>query len=137
MLTPEQIEECARAASKHSATLGKGDVLAWMTRGEYLRLARAVEAATLATVTPLVQQREPLFYTVFCLADHQGAPLALPQYSHQHESGVLDLVLAGARREGFQGTAQERMAELGWRVGPVFASAFLSGATKGDDHGNV
>ena len=56
MLTPEQIEECARAASKHSATLGQGDVLAWMTRGEYLRLARAIEAATLATVTPLLRQ---------------------------------------------------------------------------------
>lgn len=66
------------------------------------------------------QRHAPIFYTVFC-GDYQGAPLALPGYSHQYESGVLDLVLAGARREGFKGTVQRRMKALGWRVGAVFA----------------
>lgn len=58
-----------------------------------------------------------LFYTAL---SSDGIPL--PAYSRHTEHAVLDAVLSGARREGFKGTAAERMKELNWTVGPVFAA---------------
>lgn len=99
------------------------------SRGPYDLLLRALAATVGDRAKRLVAdleadwwaERRPMFYTVLCENPLQGGTLALPAYSSDTESGVLDLVLAGARREGFQGKAQERMAELGWRVGRVFA----------------
>lgn len=63
---------------------------------------------------------KPDFYTAFG-STLDGGEVAMPEYAHYNETGVLEKVLAGARREGFSGTAAERMVELGWRVGPVYA----------------
>ena len=62
---------------------------------------------------------KPDFYTAFGSTLDDGE-VAMPEYASYNETGVLEKVLAGARREGFKGTAAERMVELGWRVGPVY-----------------
>lgn len=64
---------------------------------------------------------EPEFFTVF--ASHNGGKIALPGYSNETEKGVKDLVLQAARQEGYKGTVAGRLLELGWWIGPVFASS--------------
>lgn len=61
----------------------------------------------------------PVFYSVFANVD--GRTVALPQYSGRTENIVLDKVLEAAEREGYKGTAADRIKELGWWVGPVYA----------------
>lgn len=63
---------------------------------------------------------EPEFYTVF--AGHEGGWVPLPGYSNETKMGVKDLVLQTARREGYRGTVDGRLLELGWRIEPVFAA---------------
>ena len=63
----------------------------------------------------------PVFYSVFANAD--GRTVALPQYSGWTENIVLDKVLEAAEREGYKGTGADRIKELGWWVGPVYADA--------------
>lgn len=61
----------------------------------------------------------PAFYSVFANAD--GRTVSLPQYSGWTENIVLDKVLEAAEREGYKGTGADRIKELGWWVGPVYA----------------
>lgn len=70
--------------------------------------------------TPAPVGVEPAFYTVF--AKFEGAPIPLAQYSASSETGVLERVMDAARKEGYTGHPQDRMTELGWVVGPVYAA---------------
>ena len=48
--------------------------------------------------------------------EHEGHLIALPEYAAASQHAVAEKVLDGARREGFAGTAAERLAALGWTV---------------------
>ena len=65
---------------------------------------------------------EPDFYTA--CAWHEGGGvgewIAMPGYSNETEHGVKHLVLKAARNEGYKGTADGRLLELGWEIRPVF-----------------
>lgn len=67
----------------------------------------------------------PDFYTA-CAPYQEGSKvdwIPLPGYSNETERGVENLVLEGARKEGYTGNASRRMMELGWEVRPVYLAA--------------
>lgn len=63
-------------------------------------------------------QPKPDFYTA-CGYDDTGKLIALPGYSDVTEHGVKNRVVIRAREEGYKGTADARLAELGWEVLPA------------------
>lgn len=65
-----------------------------------------------------VEPGTPDFYTA--CGRHEDGRIALPAYSNATEQGVMALVLEGARREGYKGTAADRLLELGWAIRPVY-----------------
>jgi hypothetical protein len=46
--------------------------------------------------------------------------IPLADYAGANEREVKEKVLQRAEREGFRGTAAERLAELGWTIEPVY-----------------
>lgn len=92
----------------------RGEVSKWRTRFFDFAAAREEE---LASIAPAEAKGD--VYGVFFTTD-DGLTLRISGYVGDTETEVLGHVLARARREGFTGTAQERMAELGWRVEPMF-----------------
>lgn len=113
-----------RAQHAHIADLEvthQRELAAYRTTVENLeRKVEELEAA------PAAQAVEPEFFTVF--ASHNGGKIALPGYSNETEKGVKDLVLQAARQEGYKGTVSGRLLELGWWIGPVFASPYEAAA---------
>ena len=60
-------------------------------------------------------------YTVFGEDNSRLVPLF--EYTSATQWEVKAKVLATARREGYKGTVDDRLAELEWRLGPVYAGA--------------
>jgi hypothetical protein len=88
---------------------------------EALESIRALATRLAAPVQPQAPSDvEPEFYTVF--GEHEGGWIPLPGYSNETERGVKDFVLQTARKEGYKGTAEGRLFDLGWRIGPVYAA---------------
>lgn len=58
-------------------------------------------------------------WAVYCKSDEYSLPIRLPGYAGSI-SEVRKQVMDGARREGFTGSFEERMAELGWWLEPLF-----------------
>ena len=61
----------------------------------------------------------PCGYAVFA-QEGDGPVIRIPGYDGSTEAEVKGHVLSRARREGFKGNADERMAELGWWVEPIY-----------------
>lgn len=59
----------------------------------------------------------PIYYTAYGL--HEGVWTPLPQYLDLTEYGVKGMVLAAAQEEGYKGSVDDRLNELGWKIWPV------------------
>ncbi|MEO0817752.1 MAG: hypothetical protein AAFX86_10665 [Pseudomonadota bacterium] len=83
-------------------------------------------SAQLAPLVPLRlppgyghEKRKPVAYMPF---GAEGEILvALPEYAGRNEAEVLSRVMARAIKEGYQGTAQDRLFSLGWIIKGVYA----------------
>lgn len=71
--------------------------------------------------TPLYRHPAPKIhgYDVFCT--HEGRVLRIQGYTGSTENAVKQHILFGARKEGYNGTVEDRMQELGWRIQPIFS----------------
>ena len=90
----------------------------WAELGEDEKIEWAMACAKSTPPAVVETPQAPAFYTAF--GRHDGRPVAMPQYSDTSEAGVKRKVLEIAWRKGWRGTADERLRELGWQVGPVF-----------------
>lgn len=90
----------------------------WAELGEDEKIEWAMACAKSTPPAVVETPKAPAFYTAF--GRHDGRPVAMPQYSDTSEASVKRKVFEIAWREGWRGTADERLRELGWQVGPVF-----------------
>lgn len=65
---------------------------------------------------------KPAFYTITA-GPGLGGPVFLPEYSAHTKAAVMRKVLATAEREGYRGSAADRLSYLEWKVVPVFGGA--------------
>lgn len=65
---------------------------------------------------------KPVLYTISARTNDPSLPeeVVLPTYSAATERDVVRLVMESAHREGYTGTATDRMSELGWSVIPAY-----------------
>lgn len=64
---------------------------------------------------------KPAGYAVFGTSEEYPRPIRIPGYDGSTQAEVLAVVLVRARKEGFKGGAEERLAELGWEVQPFYS----------------
>jgi hypothetical protein len=66
--------------------------------------------------------KEPVGFAPAGQTDHATPPwVVLLDYAGRTEREVLEKVLRGAEREGWNGSAQERLVHLGWKIVPIYA----------------
>lgn len=62
---------------------------------------------------------KPCGYAVFA-KEGDGPVIRIPGYVGSSEAEAKGYVLVRAITEGFKGTADERLAELGWWIEPIY-----------------
>lgn len=63
---------------------------------------------------------EPAAYMAF--GNYEGQSIALPHHAGTFENDVVRSIMAVARKEGFKGTIDTRLKELGWSIEKVYAN---------------
>jgi hypothetical protein len=94
---------------RHIADTISGDG-AFTMQGILRKAADELERAT--------SERKPVAYMAF--GTYEGEWIALPEYTSNSELGVKGKVMGIAHKEGYRGKADDRLAELGWVIRPVF-----------------
>lgn len=71
--------------------------------------------------TPLFRHPAPKIhgYDVFCTIE--GITHRITGYTGGTEKAVKEHVIYQARREGYKGSVEDRLRELGWRIQPIFS----------------
>lgn len=71
--------------------------------------------------TPLYRHPAPKIqgYDAFCTIE--GVTHRITGYTGGTEKAVKEHVIYQARREGYKGTVEDRLRELGWRIQPIFS----------------
>ena len=69
---------------------------------------------------------QPAGYAAFGTSAEYPMPIRITGYDGSTVNEVFTHILVRARKEGFKGTLQERMAELGWEVQPFYSQAVVA-----------